>query len=167
MRRFKMIRRILTSWIIPLLMLAILADGSRTASQGTEQPTAAPTQAQAAATSAATLTVGAGSFNLQPTVGLADLSSYQATLKMDFQGNTAGKADPWTETQTLLASAKPPARALTVTVKGNVPGAAGIAAWSALMNGMFYWKGSDGACVGSVVQANPDPAAPPAVQEPA
>ncbi len=160
-----MIRRSYISWIIPFLMLAMLAGGSGAASQADEQATPAPTEG--VGTPAATLTFGPGSFNLDPATGLAALSGYQATLKIDFQGNTGGKPNPWTETFSLLANAKPPARALTVTVKGNVPDAANIAPWTAAMNGMFYWQGTDGACIGSTVQANTDPAAPPPVQEPA
>ncbi len=156
-----MIRRRYISWIVPLLILVILAGGAGVASQAAGQATAARTEA--VGTPVAAPTFGPGSFNLDPTSGLTDLSSYQAMLKVDFQG----KPNPWTETLTLLASGKPSVRALTAMYKGNAPAAAYVVPWSATMNGVYYWQDSDGACIGSTAQTNTDPATPPLVWEPA
>src|SRR5438067_12869662 len=125
-----MIRRDFIRWIAVLIVLAILIGGQRAVPQ-------AAGQATAAATPAATMSVGPGSFSLEPRTGLADLSGYQATLRVDFKGKEGGQASQWTETLELLASGKPAARALTATFKGKAPAAASIEPWSAAMNGVF------------------------------
>jgi hypothetical protein len=155
-----MFRRNAVRGTVGLVVLMMLAGGSRTAPQANGQATTA-------ATPAAELTFGPGSFNLQPTMGLADLSGYQSTLKIDFNGNEDGQPNFWTETMAILSRGKPSARALTATFKGKAPAAAYVAPWSAAINGMFYRRAGDGACIGRVIETQTDPNAPPLVWEPA
>lgn len=147
-----------------LIAFTLLAGAPGTAPQAARQATAAATDSAA---TPVVITFGPGSFNLQPASSLADLSGYQAALSLDFNGKEDGKASQWTETLVLLATAKPPARALTAKFKGKAPAADYVAPWSATQNGVFYRLGADGACVGSVVEAKADPNAPPLVWEPA
>ncbi len=164
MSSLTLFRRSLLGWLAPILVLAILASGQGAAPSAATQATAAATGQ--AATPAA-VTFGPGTFNLQPSTGLTDLSGYQAALQVDFKGNEGGKPNPWTETLTLLVQGKPSARALTATFKGNAPVAAFIPPWSAVMNGMFYLRADDGACIGSALPAQADPNSGPPVWEPA
>jgi len=152
------------SWIATVLVLVILASGTALAPHAAEQATAVATDSPA--TPAAT-TFGPGSFNLQPSTGLADLKGYQATLNIDFKGNMGGQPNPWSETLAILVRGKPTARALTATYKGKAPLAASVLAWSAAMNGMFYFRAEDGACIGHIIQAQADPNVGPLVPEPA
>src|SRR6478672_4710596 len=99
-------------WIVPLIVLAILASGSAAVRQAGGQATAAPTAAvgtEAVGTEAVDVTFGPGSFNLQPLTGLADLSGYQASLRVDFKGKEGGKSSTWTETLALVVRSKPSA----------------------------------------------------------
>src|SRR5439155_2905654 len=118
-----------------VIVLVILANGAEAAPHAAAQATAAPTAA--AATPAATLTFGPGAFNLNPTTGLADLSGYQAKLKIDFNGKDGGQTSQWTETFELLANAKPSARHRTATFKVKSPAGDYISPWSAARNGVL------------------------------
>jgi hypothetical protein len=149
-------------WIAPLIMLAILAIGAGAVRQADGQATAAPTAS--VPTDAIEVTFGPGPFKLQPLTGLADLSGYQASLRVDFKGKEGGKASTWTETLALVVRGKPSARVLTATFKGNAPSAAYIEPWSAAMNGVFYTRDTDGACSASVGEADSNA---PLVWEPA
>jgi hypothetical protein len=152
-------------WIAVVIVFALLASVPAAAPQAAGQATAAPTAS--VGTPADVITFGPGSFNLRPVSGLADLSSYQATLSIDFKGKEGGQASQWTEKFVLLASSKPAVRALTATFKGKAPAAEFIAPWSAAMNGVFYWRAEDGSCIGRAIEALADPNAPPLVWEPA
>ena len=67
------------------------------------------------------LTSGEGPFELPDTqAGLADLSSYTATLTLTFNGTKAGVPDTWSTTTVMLATTEPAARQLTVTKTGDV-----------------------------------------------
>jgi hypothetical protein len=160
-----MIPRRYLFWIVLLIVFVILAGMPGATPQAAGQVTAAPTAA--ATTSAITITFGPGSFNLQPTAGLADLSGYQATFNLDFKGKEGGQDNPWTEKLVLLANAKPAVRALTATFKGKAPAADYIAPWSATKGGLFYYVGADKECVGNILVADANPNAPPPVWEPA
>jgi hypothetical protein len=159
-----MIRRGYIHWIATLIVLAVVGGGSSTVPQAAGQATATAT---ASAAMPAVITFGPGSFILRRASGLGDLGGYQATLKVDFNGNEGGKPNPWTETFELLVRGKPSARALTATFKGKAPAAAFTAPWSAVMNGMFYRRAENGSCIGSVIEAPTDPNALPLVWEPA
>jgi hypothetical protein len=150
-------------WIASLIVLAVLAGGQWAVPQAAQQATAALTAAATAPADA--ITFGPGPFKLQPLTGLAGLNDYQATLNVDFKGNQDGKSNPWTATFELRVRGKPSARTLTSTFKGNAPAATHIAPWSAAMNGMFYWRTDDGACIGRAIEAQADPNSSPLVSE--
>ena len=86
MRQFS--KRLIVALFVVCPVLAIISQPL--AAQDT--PTPAPnTQATPAPIEA---TFGSGSFNLlSPTIGLADLSSYHATLVLSFDGTHAGQAE--------------------------------------------------------------------------
>src|SRR5690349_21496707 len=112
-----MLSRGLIRYLVSLIVLTMLVGGQRTASQEVYQATIAAT----AAGTSAPLTFGPGALNLAPSVGLAALRDYHAALKIDFNGNEAGKPNPWTQTLILDVVGNPPARALTATFKGSAP----------------------------------------------
>jgi hypothetical protein len=65
---------------------------------------------------------GPGTFMLADTKsGLADLSSYKATLTYSFDGTQAGQAEQWSKTYIMLATKEPAARQLTVETRGAIP----------------------------------------------
>ena len=160
-----MICRSYRYWLAPLIVLATFAGAPAHLPQAAGLATAAPTAA--VETPAAAPTYGPGSFNLQPTADLTDLSGYQATLKVGFKGNEGSQVSQWTETLTLLANGKPSARALTATFTGKAPAAAFVAPWSATKSGVYYRLGADGACAASVIEQQTDPDALPLILEPA
>jgi hypothetical protein len=160
-----MFRRSYIYWTAPFLALMLLFGGSGAAPQAAAQATPAATASGNIA--AESLTFGPGSFNLQRTAGLAELSGYQASLRVDFKGKEGGQASPWTETFDLLASGKPAARALTATFKGKAPAAEYVPLWSATMNGALYRRSTDGSCIASVIQEGAMPVMSSPVWEPA
>src|SRR5258708_39817396 len=99
-----MIRRVVDIWLAPLLVVAILAGGSRTAPLAAGQATQALTApVETPAATADAITFGPGSFDVYPLIGLPDLSRYQATLKLSFTGKQAGRTSQRTEVLTLSA----------------------------------------------------------------
>ncbi len=65
---------------------------------------------------------GPGPFSLiDRGVGLADLSSYTATLKLSFTGTQDGKAQQWATTYVMLNAHDPAARQLTIVKTGDHP----------------------------------------------
>src|SRR5262245_9241149 len=101
-RRFSRRQMFALCILFPLVALS----GFPLAAQDTPEPVV-PIQA----------TFGSGPFNLlSPTVGLSELSSYQATLTISFDGTHAGQSEQWTHSYTMLVRQTPPARQLTVDV---------------------------------------------------
>ena len=111
-------------------------------------PSSSPAPAPAAAQEVRVekdITFGPGAFNLgDPQAGLADLSSYVATLKVSFDGNSRGKAETWSKTYTMLVTREPLARQWTVEQSAN--GSAAETALHAEMNGLYYEKHGQDAC---------------------
>src|SRR5260221_1160848 len=76
------------------------------------------------ATAQAAVVFGPGPLIFTDTIaGLADLSSYTATLKYSFDGTRDGKAEHWSKTYVMLTIKVPPARQLTIETAGNIPDA--------------------------------------------
>src|SRR5215211_6190754 len=64
---------------------------------------------------------GSGSFNYpEPKTGLADLSSYKATLVLSFNGTRAGQPSQWSKTYIMLSSREPANRQLTIEKTGDL-----------------------------------------------
>ena len=67
------------------------------------------------------VTYGAGPFDLPDAkVGLSELSSYQATLALSFEGTENGQPKTWSKTYLMLRQTDPPARQLTVESSGDL-----------------------------------------------
>jgi hypothetical protein len=160
-----MFQRSYIYWIVLLMVLALLS--GRLGAEPYIAAQATPTATASGDVSAESLAFGTGSFNLQRTAGLADLSGYQASLRVDFKGKEGGQASQWTETFDLVASSNPAARALTATFKGKAPAAEYVPLWSATMNGVAYRLGADGSCIATVIQEGTTPEMAPPVWEPA
>ena len=62
---------------------------------------------------------GSGAFDVpDATVGLSDLSSYTATLKLDFDGTDGGQPEQWSSTYVMVVTGEPAARQLTIESTG-------------------------------------------------
>ena len=91
---------------------------------------------------------GPGSFVLSdPLVGLANLSSYTATLTISFNGTRAGQAEQWSKPYVMLTTREPAARLLTVSGGGG-------ALVVAEAQGASYERPAEGPCVGNVLDAD-------------
>jgi hypothetical protein len=65
---------------------------------------------------------GTGAFHFpNPKAGLDQLSSYQATLTMTFEGLRLGRASRWSKTNTMLYSRQPAIWQLTIQKSGDLP----------------------------------------------
>ncbi len=92
--------------------------------------------------------IGPGSFHFpDPTVGMAELTSYKATLTRSFKGTKDGKDIEWSSTHVLISTKQPTARILTIVTTPE-PGE-GEPILLAEMNGTAFQLGSDGSCVTS------------------
>jgi hypothetical protein len=88
---------------------------------------------------------GSGSFIFpEPAAGLADLASYQATLKLSFDGTREGKSQQWSKTYVMLADKNPAARQLTIAKTGDLSELAPV--YMAEVNGTAYERGAANAC---------------------
>ena len=91
---------------------------------------------------------GPGSFDLPaPNIGLADLSSYRATLTISFKGTKTGQPVEWLRTYVMLANQNPTARQFTMEKAGD-PAAA---LFMLEMNGALYERQAEGPCIASVI----------------
>jgi hypothetical protein len=67
------------------------------------------------------ITYGSGTFNLpHPSAGLSDLSSYQATLILSFDGTHDAQAENWSKTYVMAQQKEPALRQLTVESTGDL-----------------------------------------------
>jgi hypothetical protein len=93
---------------------------------------------------------GPGSFDLlDPKVGLANLSSYKATLTLSFNGTQAGQPSQWVHKYVMLASQDNTAHQITVQSEGG----ALPPFFKVEMNGVSYEVTEKGDCIGSTVEA--------------
>lgn len=100
----------------------------------------------------ATIVFGSGDFDFpDPTAGLADLSSYRATLTVAFDGTSDGKPQKWSETDVMLFSKSSAFRQLTVAKTGDASDTG--PAYQAELDGVSYEVDSDNECVATTLQA--------------
>lgn len=128
------------------------ADGtaSTDASPSVTDGSAPPTPGSDPQTFQATPTLGSGPFSLPaPSIGLADLASYTATLTLTFQGTAAGQPSVWSTTSVLLATNDPVARQLTITKTGDVPDATPL--YMAELNGAAYEQRGQAPCTADAI----------------
>lgn len=93
--------------------------------------------------------LGPGPFDLPDTrEGLANLSSYQATLTITFDGSENVQPRQWSSRYEMLYRKQPPARRLTVENSGVLTTTEPV--FVAEMNGTAYERRADGPCTASV-----------------
>lgn len=88
---------------------------------------------------------GSGPFNLPDAgVGLSELSSYEATLILSFDGTRDGQSEKWSQTYVMQAQKDPAARQLTIEKSGDLPDLDPV--FMAEAGGTSYERNGDGAC---------------------
>jgi len=133
--------------------------GAPAATPASGQPThaAAPAATPSAAVSPVPLVFGPGAFNLPDAAAhLADLDSYQATLKLSFAGSSGGKSQHWSKTYVMLSAKDPAARQVTVARSGDLPELAPI--YIAEVAGVAYQVGGEQSCAAAVFKPDESPA---------
>jgi len=132
--------RIVFLILIPLLIiLACLPDDSSVDSQ---TPEAAAIQAD--------VVFGPGPFIFTETrAGLADLSSYKASLTLSFDGTRAGQTEQWSKTYVMLNTKDPVARQLTIEAAGNISHLDSV--FLAEADGAAYERRGENACSASAI----------------
>lgn len=84
------------------------------------------------------------------TAGLADLSSYKATLTLTFDGTRDGQPSQWSKTYVMLAAKDPAARQLTIEKTENLAEFTPIL--MAEMDGVAYERFGESACTANVIE---------------
>jgi hypothetical protein len=108
----------------------------------TQEPTPAVVQGN--------VIVGPGAFDFtESAAGLADLSSYEATLTLSFDGTQAGKAQKWTKTYVMLTMKQPAARQLTIDKTGDISDPAPV--FIAEADGAAYERRGTNSCVANAI----------------
>ena len=96
---------------VPLLVSLACGAGGGTPADSSPEPVALQRD----------VVYGAGPFDMpDPRSGLSDLTSYQATLTLSFEGTEAGQPKSWTKTYVLLKGTEPAIRLLTVESSGDL-----------------------------------------------
>lgn len=94
---------------------------------------------------------GPGSFAyLDTRAGLADLSSYKASLTYTFDGTRDGSAEQWSKTYVMLATRDPAARQLTIVTEGSIPAIDPV--FMAEAEQAVYTRTADGACSAELIE---------------
>jgi len=138
------------------------AGGSTSTTQATTLASATPasTQAMGDATVPAhdpakvqvDVVFGPGAFILPvATMGLADLSSYTASLALSFDGTQAGQPRKWSKTYAMLTAQKPAARQLTIKKTGDVADPAPV--FLAEADGAAYARRGENPCIANGIVA--------------
>ena len=95
------------------------------------------------------ITFGSGDLVIpDPQAGLAELSSYQATLTLAFDGTRDGQPETWSKSYVMLATNEPPARQWAIETSG------GTSRILAEMDGMSYEKRGEDACLANTISEN-------------
>jgi len=123
--------------------------------QKNTQPVGSPSTSGAAAgpTTEATppeVVFGSGSLRLvDPTVGLAGLASYKATLILSFNGTQDGQPSQWSHTYVMLANQDNSAHQVTTEAAGGTP----VPVFMLEMNGVSYEVEGEKNCTASTTEA--------------
>jgi hypothetical protein len=97
----------------------------------------------------ANIDFGPGSFNLEdPTVGLSDLSSYKATLKLSFDGTYGNQPNQWSRTYVMLSSQEPAAHQITIETTGGTL----APVFMAEVNGVTYERKGENPCTAATTE---------------
>lgn len=138
--------RLILLWLVMLLLAAA-------ACQPTQPGAPAPTAPQSGETTfQANVVLGSGPFSLTDTsAGLADLSSYTASLTISFEGTNATQPSKWSKTYVMLVSKEPAARQLTVEKTGDIADLTPV--FMAEMNGADYQSSGQESCQANAIVA--------------
>ena len=94
---------------------------------------------------------GPGAFNFPDTsAGLADLSSYKATLIISFNGTRDGQTQQWSKTYIMLTTKEPPMRQLTIEKTGDLSNLDSV--FMAEADGTDYERSGENACTATVIE---------------
>ena len=95
---------------------------------------------------------GSGPFNLPDArVGLSDLSSYQATLALSFDGTRNGQPEKWSQTYVMLTQKDPASRQLTIEKSGDLADLDSV--FMAEANQAAYARTGDRSCSANQIEA--------------
>ncbi len=142
---------------VPATTQARTQDAS-TARASTPAPTAASTARAStpvptAASAQPAVIFGPGSFNFtKSAAGLAELSGYEATLTLSFNGTLDAHSHKWSKTYVMLTTTKPAARQLTIAKTGDVSDPSQV--FMAEANGAAYERRAESACIANVIVAD-------------
>jgi hypothetical protein len=147
-RRWKILMLIILPLCISLACLT-LTDDTTLDSQATE---GAPADSQESEELIVKIDFGPGAFDFPNTkAGLADLSSYKATLTLSFDGTHDGQAEQWSKTYVMLSVKEPTARQLTIEKSGDNPDPEAV--FMAEANGAAYERTGEDTCNATVIDS--------------
>ncbi len=137
-------------WKIPLLILVplLISLACATLTVGPADNSQAP---QTAATAQVDVAFGSGPFTLVDTrAGLAELSSYKATLALSFDGTRDGQPSQWSKTYVMLTAKEPAERQLTIEKSGDISDVAAVL--FAERDGAAYERRGEQACNANAIE---------------
>ncbi len=135
-------------WTRFLLIFLFMLSSSACQSDTVGTPIA--TEAPEAESVEADVVFGPGAFIYpDPTAGLADLSSYKATLTLNFEGTQDGQPSQWSKTYVMLSTKDPAARQLTIARTENLVEFSPI--FMAEVDGAAYERNGESACTANVL----------------
>ena len=106
-----------STWFSLTLILICIATACSPKTDGISTET----QEQTESIVEAEVVFGTGPFTFpDPSAGLAELTSYKATLTRSFDGTRDGQARNWTQTSILVTTTEPAARQLTIEKSGTL-----------------------------------------------
>jgi hypothetical protein len=138
MKHFTTINPLISFLLIPVLisLACNTFSGAPTSSSNPEQ-----------ITMESDITFGPGDLDFpDPQAGLAELSSYQATLTLAFEGTRNGQPEAWSKIYTMQAMNNPHARQWTIDT------GEGRSVFLAELDGMSYKKNGEDACLATSIQ---------------
>ncbi len=135
-------------WRVVLLILMPLLVSSACQAETGGPP--ADAQVSDDVTIQANVVFGPGVFIFPETkAGLADLSSYKATLTLSFDGTRDGQTEQWSKTYVMLRTKEPAARQLTIEKSGDVSDLDPV--FMAEADGAAYERRGESACIATVI----------------
>ena len=134
--------------ILLMIMSLLISLACATLTGGTPAGTQAPEQAVSVEVD---VDFGPGPFNFPDTrAGLADLTSYKATLTLSFDGTRAGKTQKWSKTYVMLSAKEPAALQLTIEKTGDLTDLDPV--FMAEADGADYERRGENACSANAIE---------------
>jgi len=148
MRAFFSKRWIITVQVTVLLMALMACQLTQIILQSVGSPATSQVDS---GTTPVEVVFGPGSLRLvDPTVGLANLSSYKATLTLSFNGTLAGQPSQWSHNYVMLADQINATHQVTIEAAGGVP----APVFMLEMNGVSYELDGEKNCSASTTPAD-------------